>query len=235
MIFSLFHKTESAGTVFKIKRSCRWPLLLQTETNYAPPICLPVRRKQPGPQNAECARQNTFSGENKMNITLTLNGKQITDLIPDDMVLLDFCRRHSCFSVKRGCETGNCGACTVLMDGKPVLSCGIPAGRAQGHRIDTLEGLQDEAEEFIDYIAAQGADQCGFCNPGLVVNTIALLREKPDPTREEIRVWLEGNLCRCSGYEGQVRGVENYLNHKYGRPLTGACARVHRRDDGPSV
>lgn len=147
-----------------------------------------------------------------MEIKLTLNGKQITDHIEADLLLIDFLRAHNCFSVKRGCETANCGLCTVLMDGKPVLSCSVLTARAAGHNIQTLEGLQEEAKEFIDFIAAQGADQCGFCNPGFVMNTIALLRENPDPTDDEIRAFLSGNLCRCSGYEGQLRGIRNFLN-----------------------
>ena len=75
-------------------------------------------------------------------------------------------------------------------------------------------GLQEEAEEFGEFIANQGAEQCGFCNPGFVMNTIALLRENPDPTDDEIRAYLAGNLCRCSGYEGQTRGIRAYLNAK---------------------
>ena len=97
-----------------------------------------------------------------MEVTITLNGKKITDSVDADMVLLDFCRKYKCFSVKRGCETGNCGLCSVLLDGKPVLSCSVPVGRASGRKVDTLEGLQEEAKKFSDFFAAQGADQCGF-------------------------------------------------------------------------
>lgn len=147
-----------------------------------------------------------------MEMTLNLNGKNITDHIDADSLLIDFVRKHGCYSVKRGCETANCGLCTVLMDGKPVLSCSMLTARAAGHRIQTLEGLQEEAKEFVGFIADQGADQCGFCNPGFVMNTIALLRENPDPTDDEIRAFLAGNLCRCSGYEGQLRGIRSFLN-----------------------
>lgn len=149
-----------------------------------------------------------------MDITLKLNGKTLTDHIEPDLILLDFLRAHGCFSVKRGCDTSNCGLCTVFMDGKPILSCSMLAIRANGHHIQTLEGLQEEASDFIGFIADQGADQCGFCNPGFVMNTIALLRENPDPTDDEIRAFLAGNLCRCSGYDGQLRGIRNYLNSK---------------------
>ena len=101
-----------------------------------------------------------------MEVKITLNGKMIKDTVDADMLLIDFCRKHKCYSVKRGCETGNCGLCTVLMDGKPMLSCSIPVGRADGRCVDTLEGLEEEAKKFTDYFAMQGADQCGFCNPG---------------------------------------------------------------------
>ena len=149
-----------------------------------------------------------------MDIKLKLNGKPIAAQIEADTVLLDFLRDHGCYSVKRGCDTSGCGLCTVLMDGKPILSCSMLAARADGHSIQTLEGLQEEAADFVGFIADQGADQCGFCNPGFVMNTIALLRENPDPTDDEIRAFLAGNLCRCSGYDGQLRGIRNYLNSR---------------------
>ncbi len=149
-----------------------------------------------------------------MEMTLNLNGKNITDHIDADSLLIDFVRKHGCYSVKRGCETANCGLCTVLMDGKPVLSCSMLTARAAGHRIQTLEGLQEEAKEFVGFIADQGADQCGFCNPGFVMNTVALLRENPNPTDDEIRAYLAGNLCRCSGYEGQLRGIRAFLSSR---------------------
>ena len=149
-----------------------------------------------------------------MEIKLKLNGKLITASVEADTVLLDFLRNHGCLSVKRGCDTSNCGLCTVLMDGKPILSCSTLAVRADGHEIFTLEGLQAEASDFVGFIADQGADQCGFCNPGFVMNTIALLRENPDPTDDEIRSFLAGNLCRCSGYDGQLRGIRAYLNSR---------------------
>lgn len=147
-----------------------------------------------------------------MQIKLKLNGKSVTAEVAADTVLLDFVREHGCLSVKRGCDTANCGLCTVLLDGKPVLSCSMLAVRADGREVYTLEGLQEEAADFIGFIADQGADQCGFCNPGYVINTVALLRENPDPTDDDIRAFLAGNLCRCSGYEGQLRGIRSFLN-----------------------
>ena len=149
-----------------------------------------------------------------MNITITLNGKKISEEIDADLLLIDFVRNHGCYSVKRGCETSNCGLCTVFLDEKPVLSCSVLAARADGRSVTTLEGLQDEAKEFGAFIADQGAEQCGFCNPGFIMNTIALLRENPSPSEDEIKEYLAGNLCRCSGYEGQLRGIQAFLAWK---------------------
>lgn len=145
-----------------------------------------------------------------MEITLTLNGKKLTRSVEADTILLDFLRNEGCYSVKRGCDTTNCGLCTVFMDDMPVLSCGLLVARAAGHKITTMEGLQKEAAEFGAFIADQGAEQCGFCNPGMIMNALALMRENPEPTEEEIKEFLAGNLCRCSGYEGQLRGIQNF-------------------------
>ena len=122
-----------------------------------------------------------------MRISLILNGKKIVDEISPDMLLIDFVRNHGCYSVKCGCETANCGLCTVFLDEKPVLSCSVLAARADGHKVDTLEGLQKEAEEFGAFLADQGAEQCGYCNPGMIMNAIALFRENENPTDEEIK------------------------------------------------
>ena len=101
-----------------------------------------------------------------MEINLNLNGRAVSASVRPDTLLLDFLRDQGCYSVKRGCETSNCGACTVLLDGRPVLSCSVLAARADGRTVQTLEGLQREAEAFVTYIADQGAEQCGICNPG---------------------------------------------------------------------
>ncbi|MBQ8641876.1 MAG: 2Fe-2S iron-sulfur cluster binding domain-containing protein [Clostridia bacterium] len=149
-----------------------------------------------------------------MEIRFMLNGQKRTVSVEADTVLFDLLRALGCASVKCGCETSACGLCTVLLDEKPVLSCSVLAVRADGRKVDTLEGLQEEASSFVGFIADQGAEQCGFCNPGFVMNTIALLRENPDPTDDEIRQYLAGNLCRCSGYEGQTRGIRAFLEAK---------------------
>ena len=103
-----------------------------------------------------------------MNLSFWLNGEYRHEEVEPDTMLLDFLREKGCYSVKCGCETSNCGLCTVLMDGKPVLSCSVPALRAEGKKIVTLEGMQKEAEEFGSFLADEGAEQCGFCNLALL-------------------------------------------------------------------
>ena len=149
-----------------------------------------------------------------MKMDFWLNNVHREAEVQPDTLLLDLLRQMGCFSVKRGCETANCGLCTVLLDGRPVLSCSMLVARVNGCKVDTLEGLQEEAEEFGAFIADQGAEQCGFCNPGMIMNAIALFRENPDPSDEEIKEYLAGNLCRCSGYEGQMRGIKAFLEYK---------------------
>ena len=149
-----------------------------------------------------------------MLLNMELNGKKVKKEIEPDTLLIDFLREKGCKSVKRGCETSNCGLCTVFVDDKPVLSCSMLAARVDGKKVTTLEGLQEEAEAFGAYVADEGAEQCGFCNPGFMMNAIAMFRENPDPTDDEIREYLAGNLCRCSGYEGQMRGIKAYLKYK---------------------
>ena len=151
-----------------------------------------------------------------MELSFTLNEISRTVEISADTLLLDLLRSLKCYSVKRGCEIGNCGLCTVFVDDRPVLSCSTLAARVEGCSVVTLEGLREEAEEYGAYIADEGAEQCGFCNPGLMMKAIALYRENPEATDDEIKEYLAGNLCRCSGYEGQLRGIRSYLEFKKG-------------------
>ena len=102
------------------------------------------------------------------------------------------------------------------MDGKPVLSCSTLAVRADGHEVVTMEGCQAEAEEFGAFLADQGAEQCGYCSPGFIMNVLAMCKEMENPTDDEIREYLSGNLCRCSGYEGQLRAIHAYMDYKKG-------------------
>ncbi len=152
-----------------------------------------------------------------MKVTITLNGRDITRDIDPGMNLYAFVRNENMYSVKCGCETSSCGACTVLLDDEPVLSCSILAARADGREVTTLEGVQEQAGELAAYIAAEGADQCGFCNPGFMMNTIALLKKNSNPTESEVNEHLAGNLCRCSGYQGQTRGIMKYIEAKNGK------------------
>ena len=149
-----------------------------------------------------------------MQINLILNGTKVSADVAPDTLLIDFVRSQGCYSVKRGCETSNCGLCTVFVEDKPVLSCSVLVARVDGKHVTTLEGLQDEAAEFGAFIADQGAEQCGFCNPGFIMNALALFREKEYPDEDEIKEYLAGNLCRCSGYEGQLRGIQAFLEWK---------------------
>ena len=146
-----------------------------------------------------------------MKIKVWINDKIYEDDIAGDTLLIDFIRSKGYLSVKRGCDTSNCGLCTVHLDGKPVLSCSTLAMRANGLKVTTLEGLEEEAKEFGAFMADEGAEQCGFCSPGFVMNVLAMKRELINPTEEDIKLYLSGNLCRCTGYMGQLRAIKKYL------------------------
>ena len=146
-----------------------------------------------------------------MEIEFTLNGKVTYAEIKDDTSLFDLLRAKGCYSVKCGCETENCGLCTVLVDGKSVLSCSMLAARVDDRDVVTLEGVQKEAEEFGMYLAGEGAEQCGFCSPGLIMNVLAMEKELVQPEEDAVREYLAGNLCRCSGYMGQMRAIRKYM------------------------
>ena len=146
-----------------------------------------------------------------MLIEMTVNENKVKAEIQADTLLLDFLRSLGLKSVKRGCDTGNCGLCTVWLEGKPVLSCSVPAARANGKHVTTLEGVQEEAAEFSQYLAKEGADQCGYCSPGLIMNVLALKRKIPHPSGQQIKEYLSGNLCRCTGYQGQYRALLKYF------------------------
>ncbi len=147
---------------------------------------------------------------NKMNIRIELNGEKVDIDASPQTSLVDLLRDHlNINSVKKGCESGECGACTVLLDGIPVTSCIILAPQAEGHRITTLEGLEhnplmiDLREAFIE----NGAIQCGFCTPGMLISSYALLRDNPNPTAEEVKIGIEGNICRCTGYTKIIEAI----------------------------
>ncbi len=137
------------------------------------------------------------------NIKLKLNGKEFSVTVGSEMTLLSFLRDEmNLMGTKEGCGTGDCGACTVLLDGKAVNSCLLFAVEADGRSIMTIEGLTKNGvlhplqQAFVDH----GAIQCGFCTPGMIMNAYSLLKENPDITEDEIKLGLAGNICRCTGY-----------------------------------
>ena len=146
-----------------------------------------------------------------MQIELNINQRKYNLHINGDEFLLDTLRDRGFLSVKRGCDTTNCGLCTVWIDGKPTLSCSTLSIKAHGKSIITIEGVQSESKEFARIFTAEGAEQCGFCSPGFVLTVIAMKKELNNPSDEEIKHYLAGNLCRCTGYMGQLRAIKKYL------------------------
>jgi carbon-monoxide dehydrogenase small subunit/xanthine dehydrogenase small subunit len=124
---------------------------------------------------------------------------RLLDLLREDLGLA---------GTKEGCGEGECGACTVLMDGEPILSCLIPLVQCEGRTIETVEAVaNNQAKDFVDRFVAAGGVQCGACTPGIVVSAWALLENNPRPSRQEVQTALAGNLCRCTGYEGIYRAM----------------------------
>ncbi|MBV7274973.1 (2Fe-2S)-binding protein [Clostridium thailandense] len=146
-----------------------------------------------------------------MQVEFTLNNKKVNFEIEADEFLADTLRAQGMLSIRKGCNTSCCGLCTVWIDGKPTLSCSVLSIRAQGKNITTIEGLEKEADEFAKILVSEGAEQCGFCSPGFIMTVIAMKNELVNPTEEEIIHYLTGNLCRCTGYMGQLRAVKKYL------------------------
>lgn len=146
----------------------------------------------------------------------TINGRLHEVDIEADTLLIDLVRTLGYLSVKRGCDTGSCGLCTVWVDGTPILSCSTLAASVGGKRITTLEGVREEAEAFGRFLADEGAEQCGYCSPGFVLTVLAMKRELVCPTETEVKDYLAGNLCRCTGYMGQLRAITKYLQAERG-------------------
>ena len=146
-----------------------------------------------------------------MKVDLTVNGNQITADIEDRMLLVYFLRDVAGLTATNiGCDTTSCGACTVLLDGESVKSCTLLGVQADGHEITTIEGLAENGalHPVQDAFHHEHALQCGYCTPGFVMATVSLLRETPNPSEEQIRHALEGNLCRCTGYHNIARAVQ---------------------------
>jgi carbon-monoxide dehydrogenase small subunit len=146
----------------------------------------------------------------KIHVTTTVNGDAAEFLTDPGTTLLDALRDElGLTGSKEGCGSGDCGACSVIVDGRLVCSCLMLAAEAEGRRVETIEGLANGSElhplqqKFLEHAALQ----CGFCTPGLLVASKALLDANPDPTEEEARYWLAGNLCRCTGYDKVIRAV----------------------------
>ncbi len=151
-----------------------------------------------------------------MTITCNINNEKKTLDIQAGEMLAEVLRRYGYREVKTGCDTGSCGLCTVLVDGTPVLSCSYLAHRIEGCSINTIRGREKEAAEFAAFLTAEGAEQCGFCSPGFALTVLAMKDELKNPTEAEIRHYLAGNLCRCTGYEGQLRAIQKYLEAPHG-------------------
>jgi carbon-monoxide dehydrogenase small subunit len=144
-------------------------------------------------------------------LTMLLNGEEVTVHIEPDALLADVLREHlGLTGTKEACGEGECGACTVLLDGRPVTSCLVPALKAQGREVGTVEGLASGGDlhplqkSFIEH----GAVQCGYCTPGMLMSAKALLDRNPHPTEEEIKEAISGNLCRCTGYVKIVEAIK---------------------------
>ena len=153
----------------------------------------------------------------KKDIALNVNGNNYKIIVDTRMTLLEAIREKIGFTgTKEGCSVGECGTCTVLIDGKPIYSCLMLAVEAEGKEILTIEGLADSEglhpiqKSFIEH----GAVQCGFCTPGMILSAKALLDENPNPTEEEIRKAISGNLCRCTGYAKIVEAIASLSNNK---------------------
>ena len=153
-----------------------------------------------------------------MQISVTINGEQKCITIQVNEILLDLLRREGYTGVKCGCGTGDCGACTVVVNGLAVNSCLMMAARADGADITTIEGLAKDGhlhplqQAFIDH----GAAQCGFCIPGMILSAKALLYEVPQPSEQEVREAILGNLCRCTGYKKQVEAILSVVENVNG-------------------
>ena len=153
----------------------------------------------------------TKAASELLSVTILLNGKETTAQIRPNLTLLEMLRDALGFTgTKVGCETGDCGACTVLMDGEPVNSCLVLAAEVDGRSITTIEGLEREGklddvqEAFIKY----GAVQCGYCTPGMILSGRALLDRNPRPSEVEIREAISGNICRCTGYVNIIKAIQ---------------------------
>ncbi len=149
-----------------------------------------------------------------MLVTFYLNDVEVTYNVKPGEFLAQSLRSHGVKSVKIGCDESTCGSCTLLLEGKPVMSCSVLTASIEGKHVTTIEGIQEEAAKIAHYFAEEGADQCGFCNVGYALTIYALKREYKNPTDEEIKNYIVGNLCRCSGLHSQMKAIKAYLKEE---------------------
>ncbi len=147
-----------------------------------------------------------------MKVSFKLNGKPVTVNVEPNEILLDTLRlKLGIKSVKRGCEKAECGACTVLLNGDPVYSCSILTVQVDGMEVTTIEGIEDtpELRALVNKFIEAGAVQCGFCTPGIIITAYAMIKKGMQPTPENIKKALEGNICRCTGYKKVIEAISS--------------------------
>ena len=149
-----------------------------------------------------------------MLVTFFLNNTEVSYSVNPGEYLADTLRKHGLKSIKVGCNESSCGSCTLLVDNKPMMSCSLLTASVEGKHITTIEGIQEEAAKISRCFSEEGADQCGFCNVGYALVIYSLKREYKNPTDEEIKNYIVGNLCRCSGLHSQMNAIKAYLKEK---------------------
>ena len=149
-----------------------------------------------------------------MLVSFYLNNTLVKYDVEPNEYLASSLRKHGVKSIKIGCNETSCGSCTLLLEGKPVMSCGVLTASIEGKHITTVEGIQEEAKKIAYYFGEEGADQCGFCNSGYALVIYALKREIKNPTEDQIKDYVVGNLCRCSGLQSQINAIKSYLKEE---------------------
>lgn len=149
-----------------------------------------------------------------MLVKFYLNDTLVSYDVRPDEYLAQTLRSHGVKSVKVGCNESSCGSCTLLVEGKPMMSCSVLTASIENKHVTTVEGIQEEAAKISAHFAEEGADQCGFCNPGYALVVYALKRDIKNPTDEQINEYIVGNLCRCSGLHSQFKAIKAYLKEE---------------------
>ena len=149
-----------------------------------------------------------------MLVKFYLNDTLVSYDVRPDEYLSETLRSHGIKSVKVGCNESTCGSCTLLVEGKPVMSCSVLTASIENKHVTTIEGIQEEAAKIAHHFAEEGADQCGFCNVGYALVVYALKKNIKNPTDEQINDYIVGNLCRCSGLHSQLKAIKAYLKEE---------------------